>query len=174
MNKVGRLYELCQMDNQLGQSYRDLWDRLAAVQQEIVCPNSKVLETEVREENLVGEDIQAKMPTRLSLLERAKNFAGAAARYVQSGFKNIPDEEYEKRLQVCKSCEYLKDEVCTLCGCYVSIKARWATEDCPDNPSRWPKIELPQIPPPNAAGATKGERKCGGCQKRPELDNPKA
>ena len=41
------------------------------------------------------------------------------------------DEEYERRLNTCKECHYLKDGFCGACGCYVELRCARRTSDCP-------------------------------------------
>lgn len=45
----------------------------------------------------------------------------------------ISVEEYEKRINICKTCEHFdsyKDK-CKLCGCYMTMKTRLSGESCP-------------------------------------------
>ena len=45
---------------------------------------------------------------------------------------------YNKRIETCKSCEHInKYDICRICKCYLPIKARIDTENCPLN--KWPK-----------------------------------
>ena len=73
----------------------------------------------------------------LSLLDKAYNFVVAVTKYVKEGRKNVDDSTYKARLEACDTCEYRKDHECTQCGCYVVLKAKWATERCPKN--LWPE-----------------------------------
>ena len=41
------------------------------------------------------------------------------------------DEEYERRLSICKECEKLLSGMCRMCGCYVEMRAAIAVRDCP-------------------------------------------
>ena len=38
---------------------------------------------------------------------------------------------YEKRLSVCKSCNYLNEGLCGACGCFVELRAVIAQNVCP-------------------------------------------
>jgi hypothetical protein len=40
-------------------------------------------------------------------------------------------EEVEKRISTCQGCEYLKDERCSECGCFIALKAGLKSEKCP-------------------------------------------
>ncbi len=44
---------------------------------------------------------------------------------------NVANEVYLNRLNYCKECEHRDDQVCSICGCYVDYKTRWASEECP-------------------------------------------
>ena len=35
-----------------------------------------------------------------------------------------PEEEYERRLSICKECEKLLSGMCRMCGCYVEMRAK--------------------------------------------------
>ncbi|XCP86906.1 DUF6171 family protein [Roseburia hominis] len=49
----------------------------------------------------------------------------------------VSDEEYERRLSICKGCDYLLQGMCRLCGCYVEMRAVMKVRGCPDIPDRW-------------------------------------
>jgi hypothetical protein len=47
-------------------------------------------------------------------------------------FNLVLEEEYNKRLQHCKSCKYLMlDTTCSQCGCIVQVRALLREQDCP-------------------------------------------
>jgi len=71
-----------------------------------------------------------------SIIKKAGNFIVAAVKHLSSGMKKLCDDEYQKRIDVCDSCEKKVGDNCLECGCVLSIKARWASEDCPLG--RWP------------------------------------
>lgn len=48
-----------------------------------------------------------------------------------------PEQETRARLEKCKSCDHLNGGMCTLCGCYVQLRAAKAKLRCPDVPARW-------------------------------------
>tara|TARA_R110002012_G_scaffold261340_1_gene443215 strand:+ start:12205 stop:12747 length:543 start_codon:yes stop_codon:yes gene_type:complete len=79
-----------------------------------------------------------------SLLKRAFNFAKATKEYVSSGMHDVSKEMYAKRLTICKRCPIFnaKTSTCTKCGCFMTVKAKWATSTCPDTPSRWPEVKI--------------------------------
>ncbi len=41
------------------------------------------------------------------------------------------DEEYERRLAICTSCEKLNEGTCMSCGCYVELRAAAKISKCP-------------------------------------------
>ena len=43
----------------------------------------------------------------------------------------VQEEEYERRLAVCKSCDYLNAGTCGACGCYVELRAIAKAGRCP-------------------------------------------
>lgn len=47
------------------------------------------------------------------------------------------DEEYERRLTICKGCESLWDGVCGKCGCFVEARALRRQAVCPHEEARW-------------------------------------
>lgn len=101
MQKMGRLFELCKLDNDLGRRYRELWDR-------------KVQES--------------KMPV---FTRQVFNFLKAITRHVVDGLKNVGEEEYKNRIEICNGCDSNIEGKCKECGCPIDKKAKWASEDCP-------------------------------------------
>lgn len=64
-------------------------------------------------------------------------------RKLDSYIKNLSEDEkvsqdvYDTRLEICGQCPLLTDGMCTLCGCYVELRAAKKIRRCPDTPSRW-------------------------------------
>lgn len=75
------------------------------------------------------------------LTEQIANAARAAARVAKAIVKRetviVSQEEQERRLAICETCDHFSESRCTLCGCCANLKTRIATEHCPDNPPRW-------------------------------------
>ena len=44
----------------------------------------------------------------------------------------VPPEEYERRLAVCKACDKLNAGTCNSCGCYVELRAAAKVSHCPN------------------------------------------
>jgi hypothetical protein len=91
------------------------------------------------------EPEKQKMP---SVFKQAKNFARSAARHIADGGQSVPENLKNARLEICSGCDKLSGDKCSECGCLVSIKAAWASEECPIG--KWERYEQ-----------TRG--KCGGC-----------
>lgn len=51
--------------------------------------------------------------------------------------KRAPAETRARRLSVCRVCDRLQNGMCTLCGCYVEIRAAKKHMKCPDVPGKW-------------------------------------
>lgn len=64
--------------------------------------------------------------------QMVKNLASATVDHAKNGFKNIDDDAYLRRRSTCDECEFFRsDERCSVCGCFMKIKARWAASVCP-------------------------------------------
>lgn len=78
------------------------------------------------------------------LAQRAVNFGRAVVRHVADGGQHVDDATYEARLAVCRSCASCDTAhmICRepACGCYLQIKARWRSEDCPLR--QWPVVSV--------------------------------
>ena len=63
----------------------------------------------------------------------ANNFGRSAYEHMKDGFKKVTDEGFQKRLDICKTCEYhnANTNQCNKCGCFLKIKASWNSEKCP-------------------------------------------
>ncbi len=71
-----------------------------------------------------------------SIFQKAVNFGQAALRHAATGFQQVSEEEYQRRLEVCQGCEFFRNNSCMKCGCQVAgsllSKARWASSVCPE------------------------------------------
>ena len=43
----------------------------------------------------------------------------------------VGEEEYERRLAICKECDKLNSGTCNACGCYVELRALADVSHCP-------------------------------------------
>ena len=71
------------------------------------------------------------------IIKKAANFAKAITKHAQDGFKDVSLEQYIERIEICNKCPLQKDGECLACGCIISKKAWWRSEDCPKD--KWPK-----------------------------------
>lgn len=78
-----------------------------------------------------------------SLLQKAKNLAGAAGRVVGAMLRDervrVDEQEKSRRLEICRGCEFFNSDkgVCMKCGCIVKFKTVLATEHCPLPVPKW-------------------------------------
>jgi tetratricopeptide (TPR) repeat protein len=70
------------------------------------------------------------------LLRMALSAAKAMTQFLGSGFKTVPPETHQKRLQTCATCEHHTGLRCKVCGCFTNIKTRMPHEACPIG--KWP------------------------------------
>ena len=43
----------------------------------------------------------------------------------------VSEDEYKKRLDMCRICDYLNEGTCNACGCYVELRAATKKGKCP-------------------------------------------
>lgn len=67
------------------------------------------------------------------------NLVRAIRDFVADGCMTVSTEEYQRRLQVCESCERRQEDRCLECGCNLMFKARGRAFECPLN--LWPKLD---------------------------------
>jgi hypothetical protein len=77
----------------------------------------------VTEAGLLGQEIPIQPP---SVYQKIKNFGRAAAVHIIKGMPRASAAQQEERLAICRSCEYHKEGICTICGCSLSLKTQWA------------------------------------------------
>lgn len=93
------------------------------------------------------------------MFEKIINFNESVNRYINSGQSEVSDRIFLDRINICKNCEHFNRLLtqCRECGCFLYIKARWSTEECPLG--RWKRVDdssVPEIPV-----APSGECGCG-------------
>ena len=102
--------------------------------------------------NLAKKADNIKSPT---LTEKARNFIRATVKHVATGMNLVSNEIQEKRMTICKGCEFYDDNNqnphCSKCGCFLNIKTTWASEGCPVG--KWEAV----------ATTPRGGSNCGGC-----------
>lgn len=80
-----------------------------------------------------------------SLFQQAKNLTSSTFNHVMNGMEEVSLPIYEERLQICRACPFMnntdiENPRCNKCGCFLKIKAKWASESCPDTPKKWDSI----------------------------------
>ena len=67
--------------------------------------------------------------------KKAVRVTNAVIRHAASGFKNVSEEQFQDRLTICRSCEFLDPAPMQCknkgCGCFLNVKARMETMHCP-------------------------------------------
>ena len=98
----------------------------------------KLVITEVKPGEEPKEEPKQEYP---SLTQQGKNFFGSMWNYAKSGFKNVSDENFNKRMAVCQTCDRFDEKKvrCRECGCFLKAKARQAAATCPLD--KWDKDE---------------------------------
>lgn len=68
-----------------------------------------------------------------SILRKVAKLTGAVVRHIADGATEVPAEEREKRMAICAGCDQFDAArtVCQSCGCGLTLKARWRSENCP-------------------------------------------
>lgn len=63
----------------------------------------------------------------------ANKFGKALINHAKDGFKKADTELYNKRIDICTTCEFFNAEQkrCNNCGCFLEFKASWNSEKCP-------------------------------------------
>lgn len=75
-------------------------------------------------------------PKRPTTSTKIINLAKATAKFVADKGKTVSPANYEVRLKECNNCVYHEDNRCELCGCNLTVKAKWRQEKCPLG--KWP------------------------------------
>lgn len=76
------------------------------------------------------------------LIQQAKNITMSMVDWAKDGFKNVNDEIFWQRINICRGCpwweDYGNDMIgrCKKCGCTTG-KHRQAASQCPLNPPKW-------------------------------------
>ena len=66
------------------------------------------------------------------LFQQAANLVGSVTRHVLAGLPIVSDDQYESRMSECRKCANLTmEQRCSACGCFVTVKGRWAEQKCP-------------------------------------------
>lgn len=80
----------------------------------------------------------------MEFLKKPLNFASSFYSHVTNGMRRVTPEEQEVRLSICSTCEYYSTRgigpMCKDCGCVLSVKSSWSTENCPKG--KWPILHI--------------------------------
>ena len=49
----------------------------------------------------------------------------------------VTEEQYEQRLAICRTCDWLLSGMCRVCGCYVEMRAAMKIRHCPNARRKW-------------------------------------
>ncbi len=87
---------------------------------------------------MTGEEWRFCKKCLLRELDESALFA-SVKEYLNSLDKSLKasDEEYERRLVICTECDRLIRGTCTVCGCYVEMRAAGKNNTCPAVKPRW-------------------------------------
>lgn len=70
-----------------------------------------------------------------NLFEMAKNLVSDGGTIVKNALEGnasiASDELREHRWSTCKSCEFLSNDRCSKCGCFMKVKVAFITSKCP-------------------------------------------
>ncbi len=62
----------------------------------------------------------------------AASLAAATQAWAKKGFKLVDEEEHQRRLALCRPCEFIYDGGrCRKCGCFMEVKSKLAGMKCP-------------------------------------------
>ncbi len=70
------------------------------------------------------------------LVSQFKHLVGDVKDHVLAGCGTLPEEEAKARLEVCNGCPSRVGNRCSECGCFLMIRATWASSHCPLG--KWP------------------------------------
>lgn len=66
-----------------------------------------------------------------SVVNQVKSAIGAAVDFIACGCQLASKEEVDRRMNICGSCEFFKDERCQKCGCFMKVKVLAQSSVCP-------------------------------------------
>lgn len=62
----------------------------------------------------------------LGIIEAGKGLLRDTKEHIAQKLKNVSDEEYKRRIDICKQCEWITEHLqCRQCKCFMGVKARW-------------------------------------------------
>ena len=78
---------------------------------------------------------------KADLMVKTYNLLKASYKRAVSGFRDVDEATYYDRVHTCSRCPKLDHKYleCTVCGCPIETKAKWASEECPKG--KWYEIK---------------------------------
>lgn len=71
-------------------------------------------------------------PIRKQIKNLASSVKKVVTHAIETGEVASELDSYRKRLEICKTCEHFGTKSrCNICGCFMLVKARLASEECP-------------------------------------------
>ena len=98
----------------------------------------------------------------MNTYQKIFSFSNSLINHSLNSFKTVPFETHQERLKTCFSCDKFnkQNETCLECGCFLRIKASWATEKCPLD--KWgPELSPNQTESPVAEQQNNPTPPCG-------------
>ena len=101
------------------------------------CPNNKWQKFGCNEDaQELTKLLDKKHETMPSIVKMVSNLAVSSVQELSSilhGNEAVSKKEKNKRLEICKSCEFFvpSSQKCMKCGCYMPIKTAWRSQKCP-------------------------------------------
>jgi hypothetical protein len=74
---------------------------------------------------------QCKTCHSFNAIETIASLAQTVNTWKNSGFEMSTPQESERRLNLCKSCDNYDDGRCEICHCYMTLKTKLKTAECP-------------------------------------------
>jgi len=103
---------------------------LLTIEQSDMYSLDRVPEKEVQEKR------SNTLPSKAQMIKNLSSSVKNISKSLLKGEKiKLPKKQAEERMKICMTCpQYVADENrCSLCGCYLRVKIRIATESCPIN-----------------------------------------
>ncbi len=88
---------------------------------------------------LWDNNVREAVTEEFTLIEKAKAFKESAVVNIQNGAKRTSKEEKQARMDICNSCDKRQDNICKVCGCFLTLKTTWKSSECPLG--KWPILE---------------------------------
>jgi hypothetical protein len=146
IQKTEHFHKLCQNHN----GYFNMWEKCKGPGQAFTDCTEKRTPEEIQESVIktrkgcelcnnegcngackrTRQEVQHQLPSKFQM---AKNLATATAEHAKTGFAHVTSEEQQARLEICKGCEFYKedDDRCLKCGCFLKSKSAWKSGKCP-------------------------------------------